>query len=227
MEFNYKHLKAYLKNVYFVNGTAYAGKSTLCKRLAEKYNMILCGENYKFGDFLALTNAKTHPNMHYFNTMESWEAFIDRSKEDYQAWIDGVSLETAPFEILELIHLSKDKRVIVDTNIPHELLKEVSDYDHVLYMVATQEIAMNEFFNRDDKDKQFLLSIIEQSTNKEARLAHYKETIAYINRQENIDYFKQTGFKVIERKTLNESIEDKVFIAEKHFKLGDNDDAVN
>ena len=30
------------ENVYFVNGTAYAGKSTLVKKLAEKYNGIAC-----------------------------------------------------------------------------------------------------------------------------------------------------------------------------------------
>ena len=35
-----------LRNCYFVNGTAYAGKSTLVRRLAEKYDGIACGENY-------------------------------------------------------------------------------------------------------------------------------------------------------------------------------------
>ena len=39
-------LKYYLQNVYFITGTAYAGKSTAAKMLAEKYGMILCGENY-------------------------------------------------------------------------------------------------------------------------------------------------------------------------------------
>ena len=37
-------LKHYLKNVYFITGTAYAGKSTMCKMLAERYDMLLCGE---------------------------------------------------------------------------------------------------------------------------------------------------------------------------------------
>ena len=35
-----------MKDCYFINGTAYAGKSTMCKLLAEKYDLILCGENY-------------------------------------------------------------------------------------------------------------------------------------------------------------------------------------
>lgn len=39
-------LKAYLKNCFFINGTAYAGKSTMCRMLAEKYHLLLCGENY-------------------------------------------------------------------------------------------------------------------------------------------------------------------------------------
>ena len=39
-------LKHYLKNVYFITGTAYAGKSTTVKMLAERYDMICCGENY-------------------------------------------------------------------------------------------------------------------------------------------------------------------------------------
>lgn len=34
------------ENVYFINGTAYAGKSTMVKLLAEKYNGIACEENY-------------------------------------------------------------------------------------------------------------------------------------------------------------------------------------
>lgn len=36
-------LKYYLKNVYFITGTAFAGKSTTVKMLAEKYDMIFCG----------------------------------------------------------------------------------------------------------------------------------------------------------------------------------------
>ena len=35
------------ENVYFINGTAYAGKSTMVKLLAEKYDGIVCEENYQ------------------------------------------------------------------------------------------------------------------------------------------------------------------------------------
>ena len=34
------------EKIYFITGSAYAGKSTMVKLLAEKYNGIACEENY-------------------------------------------------------------------------------------------------------------------------------------------------------------------------------------
>jgi ABC-type ATPase involved in cell division len=39
-------IKHYLRNVYFINGHSYAGKSTMVKMLSERYDMVFCGENY-------------------------------------------------------------------------------------------------------------------------------------------------------------------------------------
>ena len=47
-------------NVYFFNGTAYAGKSTMVKRLAEKYNGKYTGvyeEKFNFGEMYFLSCA--------------------------------------------------------------------------------------------------------------------------------------------------------------------------
>ncbi len=219
MDFDYNILKHYLKNVYFINGTAYAGKSTACKLLAERYNMILVGENHNFNKYLALTTPETHPHMNYFKTMSGFEEFVTRSKVDYEAWMDGISLETTPFEILELISLSKDQKVIAETNISHDILTQLADEDHIAYMVATPEIAMECFFERQDPEKQFLLKVIQQSNDPIGNLKRYKETIAYINRQEVIDTYKNSGLFVIERKQIDEDIETKIEMLANHFKL--------
>jgi hypothetical protein len=216
---SYIEIKKALQHVYFINGTAFAGKSSVCKALAKKHDMILCEENYNFDEWLKQTTPKSHPYMNYFKTMGSWEEFVTRSKEDYDKWIEGVSLETAPFEIETLLSLPKDKRIIVDTNIPHHILKEISDDHHVCYMVTSTEISMNEFFNREDKEKNFLLEVIKNSDNPEENLKHYKDTIAYINREEKINVFRHSGFFCIERKSLDESIDDKINLVEKHFNL--------
>lgn len=220
MKFNYNAIKHYLKNVYFINGTAYAGKSTVCRILAEKYNMYHFGENHKYGDFLELTTPQTHPNMNYFKTMSSWEEFVLRDKEDYDNWLNNVDREVAPFQMLELISLSKDQPVMAETNIPHDILIQIADYHQILYMVATPELATEHFFHRPDKEKQFLLSILQKTEHPEESIQKYRETIAYCNRQETIDRFLQSGCYTIQRLHEKEDIEEKVRLAEQHFKLG-------
>ena len=39
-------IRHYLRNVYFINGHSYAGKSTMVRMLSERCGMIHCGENY-------------------------------------------------------------------------------------------------------------------------------------------------------------------------------------
>ena len=52
------------KNIYFVNGNAYAGKSTIVKMLANKYNGILCEENYH-NQLLDTLDPKEFPGLTY------------------------------------------------------------------------------------------------------------------------------------------------------------------
>ena len=80
--------------IYFIIGTAYAGKSTMCKMLAERYGMILCGENYGHERMLTMIDTETQPNLNYFHTMGSWEDFVTRTPKEYAAWIEGTARET-------------------------------------------------------------------------------------------------------------------------------------
>lgn len=217
---DYKAYKKLLKNVYFVNGTAYAGKSTLVKKLADKYDMYHCKENYMFDDFLSKTSKESHPNMQYFNTMSSWEEFVSRSKEDYEKWMDGVSKETTPFELDALVDLaSKHDKVIVDTNIPPEVLKEVSSYNRVLFMVATTDISVEYFFHRADPDKQFLLGVLNKMDRPLLAKKHFQDILVYVNRKERIDVFVHSGFLCLKRKKIKEDIDKKIALAERHFGL--------
>jgi len=219
MEISNKLIKEALKNVYFISGTAYAGKSTVCKMLANKYNMIHCEENYKFGDFLKLTTPQTHPNMNYFNTKSSWEEFVSRSKEDYYNWMVGTARETTEFEILHLLSLPRDQKVIVDTNIPHNVLKEISDYNRVVYMVATPEISTNQFFNRKDAEKQFLYKVIKNSSKPEENMKKFRDSLMYINSLDVINEYINTGYYVIKREHLDDDVNHKLKLVEEHFKL--------
>ena len=85
-------------NVYFFNGTAYAGKSTVVKRLAEKYNGIACEENYH-EILMKDLDENEFPNLSYTNKLTDWADSIRRTPDEYEKWVDGTAKEC---EILEL-----------------------------------------------------------------------------------------------------------------------------
>ena len=138
-------LKKLFENVYFLNGTACAGKSTMVKLLAEKYDGICCGENYHM-DLLSAADPVHQPNLCYFDTMSSWQEFVTRTPEEYDAWITGTAREVAQLEIIQLLRLCESgKRIFVDTNISPKILKEISDYDHVAIMLSPQSMSVDQF----------------------------------------------------------------------------------
>lgn len=207
-----------LQNVYFVNGTAYAGKSTLVKNLAAKYNGIACEENYHNALLDGLDKAE-FPNLCYTRDLEDWHDFVRRTPDEYERWIDGSSRECEILELRILEALPADGRpVFVDTNVSLETLREISDKQHVLIMLADPDISVNLFFNRPDREKQFLYRLMMEEPEPEKALENFRQCLARINSQENYDRFLNSGFNVILRDE-NRTPEETIALAESMFAL--------
>ncbi len=213
-------LKHYLKNVYFITGTAYAGKSTTVKMLADRYGMIFCGENYhsKVSDIVATPDAQ--PDICFMKTLTDWKEFVTRTPEEYERWIYSTSRETAEFEVAELISISQNRKVIVDTNISVDILKEISDYNHVVVMLSPQSMSVERFFDRSDPEKQFLLKVIESCEDSETVMENYRRGLALINSQKHYDEYANSGFFTVVRQDTQEDTREEVCnIIAKHFGL--------
>ena len=213
-------LKHYLKNVYFITGTAYAGKSTTVKMLAERYDMIFCGENYHSEVADIVATPEKQPDSCYIKNLTDWKDFVTRSPEEYARWIFDTAKEAAEFEVAQLISIAKEKKVIVDTNIPIDILKEISDNNHVAVMLAPQSMSVERFFDRSDPEKQFILSVIDSCDNAEEVMENYKRGLALINSQENYNELAESGFFTVVReddgKDTREEVCDRIA---KHFGL--------
>ena len=196
-------------NVYFINGTAYAGKSTMVKLLAKRHNGIACEENYH-NVLLPELDPREFPNLTYTRDLADWHDFIRRTPDEYAAWIQGVSKECETLELRILNEMRTDgKPVFVDTNISLETLKAVSDRDHVLIMLADPDISVNLFFNRPDREKQFLYRLMMEEPDPEHALQNFRNCLAQINSQENYDAFLHSGFRVLlrdEKRTIEETL---------------------
>lgn len=206
------------ENTFFIIGNAYAGKSTMVKLLAEKYGGIACEENYHDA-LLPELDKDEFPNLTYTRDLQDWHDFIRRTPDEYERWINGSSKECEKLELQILSRLKPNgKPVFVDTNIKAETLKEISDKNHVLVMLADPDVSVNRFFERPDREKQFLYRLITEEKDPEAALENFRECLKRINSRENYDFFLNSGFKVITRDE-NRSIEETLALVEECFGL--------
>ena len=207
-----------LKNTYFITGNAYAGKSTMVKLLAEKYRGILCEENYH-DRFFPEVDRTEFPGLAYTRDLKDWHDFIRRTPEEYKTWIDETAKEC---EILELQILpgltGQGKPVFVDTNISLETLGHMAEPGHVLVMLADPEVSVNRFFERPDREKQFLYRLILEEPDPQKAMENYRQGLMLINSQEVYDRFLHSGFPVILRDD-SRSIEKTLALVEKAFGL--------
>lgn len=211
-------LRNLFRNVYFINGTAYAGKSTMVRLLAEKYDGIFCGENYH-EELMGNIDPQHQPGLCYFQTMSGWQEFISRTPEAYDAWYIQTGKECAELEIIKLLQLcTSGKKIFVDTNIGVDILKEISDYRHVAIMLSPQEMSVNRFFDRPDAEKQFLYQKILEAPDPEAAMANYRRCLEKINSMEHYREFAESGF-FTHLRTDESTIEETMGVLEKHFGL--------
>lgn len=206
-------IRHYLRNVYFINGHSCAGKSTMVKMLAERYGMIACGENYHDAFPHEELSRWKQPGLCYFDTMSGWEEWLNMTPEEHWNWTAEVAREAAEIEILELIRLSaQGKKIIVDTNIPVDILREISDYRHVAIMLCDPpDICAARFFDRDDPEKQFMLEQIRLCKDPEATRKNFDSWLSY-RPPEEIDW-QHTGFFTYTRSDFETDTREEVLKA--------------
>ena len=110
------------------------------------------------------------------------------------------------------------KKIFVDTNIPLETLKNITDNDHVMIMLADPQISVSRFFDRPDSEKQFLYQLLLKEKDSEAAVANFRECLSKVNSQENYDKLLHSGFQVL-LKDESRSIEETMQIVENYMKL--------
>ena len=211
-------IKSMFANVYFITGTAYAGKSTAVKLLSERFDGICCGENYH-DIFMKHIDRENQPNLSYFDTMKDWQEFVNRTPQQYADWIEDCGREAESLEIIRLFQLlPQEKPIFVDTNIPLDTLKEISDHDHVAVMICPQSMSVDRFFDRGDPEKQFILEQIRKSQDPERTMQNYRKCLEKINSKEMYDAYANSGFFTLVRDD-DSTIESMLEQLAKHFGM--------
>ncbi|MCL2592602.1 MAG: hypothetical protein FWD82_04470, partial [Defluviitaleaceae bacterium] len=161
-----------------------------------------------------------YPNLCYFQTMKDWQEFINRTPQEYSDWIAGGKQEIIEFEIAYLMSISQTQKVIVDTNIPVNVLQKIADYNQVAIMLPPQSVSVNHFFDRDDADKKFIKEQIMKAENPEKTMSNYLACMAKCNSKEIYDNFANSGFfTIIREDAASDTKEETLKTLAKHFGL--------
>ncbi len=205
-------------NIYFINGTAYAGKSTMVKLLAQKHNGIACLENYQ-DSMLAELPKEKFPCLTYTRDLVDWRDFIRSTPDEYEDWVEGCNRECTTLELRILKQLdSRNQKIFVDTNIPVRVLKQIAKQDHVLIMLADPEVSVSRFFDRPDREKQFLYQLLLKEENPVLAMENFRACLRRSNSDKKYNEFLNSGFPVILRDEQR-SAEETLFLAEKLLDL--------
>ena len=173
-------------------------------------------------------DTKEFPNLTYTRDLQDWGEFVRRTPDEYEAWVNGVTKECTVLEIeilKDLVSRTK-KKIFVDTNISVEILHEISDENHVLIMLADPNISVQRFFERPDKEKQFLYQLLLKEDNPEDAMINFRECLKRVNSQERYMMFQKSGFNVITRDE-NRSIDETFALVESMFGLNSDSNLSN
>jgi hypothetical protein len=106
-------IKEHLKNVYFLCGGAYGGKTTMAKLLEEKHGFIRYRQGDHWDDYSTIADSENQPAMSLDRSAD-WHGFFSQPPREYADWMQAELREEAEFTVANLLSMPKDKKIIVD-----------------------------------------------------------------------------------------------------------------
>ena len=222
-------IKHSLQNVYFLTGTMLAGKTTMCKALADKHGFTWFDYNHNgvpFKKWLSLCDEKYQP-LHFarnkrYDKQENydWDAHFNRTAEEIIAEQFERSLndEFLEFVVIELIKLSQNNKVIIDFCAPIDILVEIADYNRIACLLTAPHLVTFENYGsrEDHKDHYEWLHSLNEAKKKIAK----QDEVFRIGTEKTYEEARKYNLFNIVR-TEESTIENTLLLLEKHFNLTD------
>jgi len=213
-------LKHNLQNVYFLTGTALAGKTTMAKALSEKYGFIHFNDNWHEDNFKvwqSIIDPKYQKRASKRQAITDWEEYFGRSVEEFLEAGDYNGYdEYLEYAIIELIKISMNNRVIADVMFPMQLLTEISNYNRIACLLASPELVTCENYGRREDHREFLECIL-SLREPEKKIAVQDELFRIKVEEIYKEAQKYNLFTII--RTNDSTVENTLSLLEKHFVL--------
>lgn len=213
-------LKHHLKNVYFICGTACAGKTTMAKMLAEKHGFYLYDMDKEYSAHRAIAKEAYQPDMCYHgkNFHEQWM----RPIKEQARWNMNTLKEQTEMVFIDLIKLSENQIVIADVLYSPDYIQELIDYHHLVLLTVDKSMIRSTYFNRPEKREFY--AYVNQQELKDIYFENIFQSLELTNEIEQ-KRMRDSGFLRLERKA-DSTKEEMLTRIEKHFGLCESKDYV-
>jgi 2-phosphoglycerate kinase len=143
-------LRTRLRHVYWIGGGSGAGKSTVARRLAERYGLKLCSTDDMMTDHAGRMTPDDSPSLRQFAAMDMDERWANRTPEamlDTFHWFRG---EGFGLVVEDLLALGEEPAVVVEgfRLLPHRVRPHLADPDHAVWLLPTPEFRRAAFESR-------------------------------------------------------------------------------
>lgn len=202
-----------LKNVYWVLGGACGGKTTAARSLSEKYGMIHYNADDRMWNHKQQAIHSEQPAMcrHFSN----WKDYFGRPIDEYSKWLKDINSEAMSMNIVELIQISKDSKVVFEGHISIDSIINITNHNQVVFLYADEEVVRKAYFDRQDKED--IYQLIKTLSNPQEIIDKiYNMTIQGNN--ESLNKALETGIKIINR-DINSNVSAMMDMIERHFNL--------
>ncbi|WP_107122795.1 hypothetical protein [Streptomyces caeruleatus] len=141
---------ARLRHVYWIGGGSGAGKSTIARRLADRYGWRLYATDDVMGEHARRTTPQEAPFLHRFMAMDMDERWVNRSPRtmlDTFHWYHG---EGFGLIVEDLLRLPREPCVVVEgfRLLPHLVKPLLAVPEHAVWLLPTPEFRQNVFRSR-------------------------------------------------------------------------------
>ncbi len=213
MNFRDNVIREYLKNVYFVAGTACGGKTTVSRALGEKYRIPVYNADGMFSLHQQMSDPINQPSMN--KTFKDADEFFGRTAEEYRDWLMSSTREDLEFMIMDLIKLSQNGPVICDCHLTLSEAEALTSADRIVFMIKEPTDPVNDYCQRPDHRD--FSDFINSASDVEAAKATCGEALKSLNDKHYMEV-RASGYFWLERDE-SRSVAETVRLVAEHFGM--------
>lgn len=147
-----------LRNVYWIGGGSCAGKSTIARRLAERWGLFLYATDDTMAEHARRSTAADCPLLQQFLAMDMDERWVRRTPETMLATFPWFHGEAFPLIIDDLLRIPADRPVLVEgfRALPHLVAPMLADLRHAVWLLPTPAFRRSTIERRGGAQSGFL-----------------------------------------------------------------------